>query len=294
VSAVVALAVAIGVTYMTGGFGSAAAGSILEMSSAALIKIGCHAALADLAARATVSMMQNQNPFQTAKEMASADSLKETIVTAGTAILTAGFGNGTDFIDKLQSQAARNFTRAGLSVVIQGEELGQAMRSALKSTVIGACGAYAAGKIGTAYDDKTINAFEHKLLHGGLGGAMGYILSGGKTEGFISGAGGAIIAETFAELVTEDAQTIKKQVLAEAQAEGKVLSQQELQAAYMEKVQLKADWGKMAGAIAALAAGQNVPIAIATATNAVEHNYLTSVRCKAAKRVVRYKLLKRL
>ena len=62
----------------------------------------------------------------------------------------------------------------------------------------GTVGAVGAGAIGCAYSKGLIDALSHKVIHAGVGALSGDIVSG--KDGAISGAMGAIVSETYADM----------------------------------------------------------------------------------------------
>ena len=121
--------------------------------------------------------------------------------------------------------------------------------------------------------------FNNKFIHnratdyGVLGAAMGATLSKDRFEGALSGATGAIMAEIITDATMDDAKTIRAKIDRDAEVRGVTLTDKERDQAYWRVVQNKSDWGRMTAAVTALATGQDVNIAIATAGNAVENNF---------------------
>ena len=61
------------------------------------------------------------------------------------------------------------------------------------------CWSIAAEHIGAAYHNGDVNPLLHKLLHGAVGGASGFVMKG--KDGALSGASSAVVAETLADMI---------------------------------------------------------------------------------------------
>ena len=159
--------------------------------------------------QAVMGLARGQTPDEVAQELVSTDSMKSLAVDMIMASLVGGSGaepGSLNLLQHLEVQALRSFLRGSLHVIIQGDDPRTAMQGALKSTVTGAFGAYLAGEIGKAYRGGygTIDPLTHKILHGLLGGGLGAIISDNPTQGALSGAIGAMVAETVADMMTEE------------------------------------------------------------------------------------------
>jgi hypothetical protein len=218
---------------------------------------------------------QEGNLGRVLKGMGSKESLK----SLGTDVLAAALvGNGgssgksLSLLQQFQLQGLRSFVRAGLDVTIRGQDGKKALRQALKNTVTSALGAHLAGKIGQMYrgENPSLDYAGHKVMHGFLGGALGAISSEGKLEGIIAGAGAAVMAEVMMEAMMPDPQATVIKMRDKAHQEGRIFDPDE----FKELLKHQADIAKLAVALSAFALDQDVNVAVNTATNAIENNWV--------------------
>ncbi|HQZ88331.1 MAG TPA: hypothetical protein PLL67_06230, partial [Gammaproteobacteria bacterium] len=164
----------------------------------------------------------------------------------------------------LQYNVARASVNVALNMSINRQSPGDALKAGLTDAAVGTAAGAVAQKIGGLRQEGRIGYASHKLLHAALGAVGGAILAGPK--GAVAGAIGAAVAEIGAEAVPE---------------EPKINSEAE-QKRYQEERSRAANIGKLAGATTTLLMHQDVGTAVATATYAVENNFLTSSRRPAS------------
>ena len=117
----------------------------------------------------------------------------------------------------------------------------------------------------------------HKFFHGLLGGATGYLMAGEK--GITPGAAGAIVGELVAEGLSEDVFM----AIDRLQHEQPDRSIEDCLKIYQKEILCHAEWGKLAAALTALLTKQDVEIAIKTASNAVDNNFVQGIPYAVAK-----------
>jgi uncharacterized membrane protein YeaQ/YmgE (transglycosylase-associated protein family) len=161
----------------------------------------------------------------------------------------------------------------------------------VKGCMAGVIGAVVANQLSEASDQDSaepLNPVIHKLLHGGLGAGTGAIIDGER--GAKAGAIGAFVAETVANLLTEDRGAIYQRVQEKAEAQGvDPTDTDRLSGFIMDEVSSTLYIARLSGAIAALLTHQDVSAAEVAATNAVENNFLPGV---VAGGLMAYKLYK--
>ena len=142
----------------------------------------------------------------------------------------------------------------------------------VKNVAINTAASYASHQIGQAYGkaDKPLSYGEHKLLHGAVGGAAGWLINP-TTQGLVAGAGGAIAAEMMAEEVIKP-EEIARQVWEEAQNAGITLSEETFIYQVQDKLQSQIDQLRLGVGALACATGQDVSTALITSGIALENN----------------------
>ena len=138
---------------------------------------------------------------------------------------------------------------------LNGENPSDLLRDSWKHIAVDTAGGFLAGKIGDWYGNGDLNFITHKLAHTALGAGIGLIQGD-----IVSGAMGALLAETIADLAQEDVQTVAKRVHEKAKEQNVEFGSK----AYHELVQKEAlttvNFSKIATATALALSGQNVHI----------------------------------
>lgn len=127
-----------------------------------------------------------------------------------------------------------------------------------------------------------MDSVTHKVAHGALGAVTGAVLSKDWKHGAISGAIGGVVSEVVSETLSGDvAEKALARTLEEAEETGQPATKERYDQLVIDEARKRADLGKIASAVTTLAAGQDVDVAVKTATNAVENNFLGSVAIHA-------------
>lgn len=254
------------------------------------IGVGVPGAMATVGAKAVttqtlVGLVNHQgNPLEALKDLTSGDSLRSLATTILSAGLTRGICNvlelPTDIgvektpLEHIEVAAIRATVNGALNTVILGKDIDDVLKDVAIDTVVDSVGAIGAQQISKWYRKHDLNTFTHKVAHAFLGGATGALLSDDPLQGAMSGALGAVVAETFVELTTKSAEDLSLEILKEELSQGRHPSKEDLKQRMQEQLQYKSDLGRLSATVAAIAADQDVAIASRTAANAVENNYL--------------------
>ena len=316
-AAVVALAVSIctagagsalgGMITTAGGLTTtSAAGVVTLTTTGTVVSSMTAAAFTSVCSQAALALLSNEgNVLKAAKSLASSDTLKSMGISVMTAGLTAGIGDklgietsasklaaitkvdmSAGITAHLRANLLKGAISGGMGIALGGENLDEALMQGLRGLAAGVIGGVGANKLGEAYNINTqdIDAVSHKLLHAFLGGVTGGILAKDIAKGALAGAIGALVAETVADLLAPDKPSLIKKIEAARKAKGSDLSYQEVESLsrpeldiYANKADIAADLSKIIAATSALLTKQDVNIAIGTATNAIENNFLPAV-----------------
>jgi hypothetical protein len=233
--------------------------------------------------RALKAMEKKDIVLSVARSMATAGLTKELGDVIG---VKSGFELGKNgkileraFGDYAKAAVLNSAVNTMMSVVIDGQDVGDALRHGAVSAAINTAASWGAGKIGGMYI-KAIDPVVHKALHAGLGAASGAtaaaILGGDVRMAALSGATGAFIAETLADVMKPDEKTEVKSAL------DKKMSAKEFERSFMEKAQSTTKWANFAAAVAAFGMGQDVGVAYGAAHNATANNNVMCLAIAAA------------
>lgn len=251
-----AVGVGEGVVLTTGAVVTTATGATIS----AAVGAATAAAITTLATQAAIALLNNKGDVAAAlKELGSNENIKALVtamITAGvlqglgTAFnLPVGAGTSTTLLEKLQTNLINGVASSLITTAINGGNLEDALRNAIKNAVIAALAAQTAGVIGDLKmgDNPSLNLFTGTLAHAILGCVVGSATVGNST-GCAPGAGGAVVGELSAEWY------------------GKTFGGNAADAA---------TFAKLTTAIAGLVGGANaMTIAGITSANAVTNNYL--------------------
>jgi len=241
-AAVIALAIAIA-TQGTG------ASLVSGLTANATIGAMSSAGFTSLVTQASISLINNQGDIsKVLKDLGSQENLKSLATSVASAGMVQGFSGhlglpeqAKGFVQHLQKNVVSSGTSAGLGILINRQDVRDALLQAAKGIAVNTIAGWGANQIKEARTPGAIGSLIHKVEHGLLGAGMGALLS----KDPLSGAMGAMIAEIVAEASLD--------VLGSQKAAG---------------------FGRLSAASAALFSGQDVDTALATATNAVENNFL--------------------
>ncbi len=192
---------------------TAAGTTVMATAGGTAFAAATAAAVTTLATQATIALINSQGDIGAAlQEMASEQNLKvlaTSVITAGLvqglgsafnlpSITGAGAGTNSSLIDKLQVNLINSTAGALVSSAINGGNLEDNLKAALKNAIIASIAAQGAGLIGDAKFDGTLDTYSGTLAHAILGCAMGSA-STGNSSGCTAGAGGAVIGDLSAE-----------------------------------------------------------------------------------------------
>lgn len=137
--------------------------------------------------------------------------------------------------------------------------------------------AWGAGKIGSMYRVKAVDPVVHKALHSILAtstnAAAAAILGNDVRMAALSGATGAFLAETLADVMKPDEKAEVKSAIE------KKMNPKEFEDAFMAKAQASTQWANFVATVAAFGLGQDAGIAYGAAHNATANN---NMMCLAA------------
>ena len=297
-SAALAVVVVIAITICTYGtgtaLGAAAAAATVGATSAtatAVITAVTAAAFTSICAQAALALLSNEgNIIKAAESLASTRTLEMIGIAMITAGATAGLSSALNVPAATQAtsigdHAARQGIQTGVyttSTLIQGAKPEDALKQGLKAGAIGLVSSVAAMEIGEAYRHNDVDFIGHKFLHALLGGATGAALGEKPLEGAAAGAFGAVTAEMIGELVLMNAQNIAGEVadkvVEDLNEKNMPVTNDAIKKAVSDEVARKTDIIKLLTSGAALLLGQDVNIAVFTATTALDNN-LTKMAC---------------
>lgn len=185
------------ITFLGGGLGASMAGA------------GASAGFQTLLTQAGISLANNQgNIGKTLKDLGSSTSILGLVTAAGTAGLTYGLSKqlgvsqaGTSIGDHLQRSAVQTGVSTGFSIIIQDQNLGDALLQGIINVAANTAGGLGANSIGDLRDKGSIDGITHKALHGLLGAVLG---AASNLEDPGKGALGGAIGAASGELVAEN------------------------------------------------------------------------------------------
>jgi hypothetical protein len=296
-AAVISIAVAIatggagGIATQFGSYITQASAAVAGTTTASVISGMSSAMMTTLCAQSAVALVASKGDiFKAAESILSVSTLKNLAFSMATAGLTQGFGGalgveldvssfGSDVMKHMQYQALQ--AGVGLSLdLVSGQELDEALLNRLKSAATNTLSGMAANVIGGEFKTEKIDTVTHKLLHAIVGGASGAFLSKDVGSGIVSGALGALIAETMTDLLYSEGQVNEKVKKAESE-KGRTLTKEEFAAEYVTaewNVKKETyDWSRLTAATAVMLSGYDVNVADLTATNALDHNFLAVI-----------------
>jgi filamentous hemagglutinin len=237
--------------------GTAAGTATGAASVSAAAYAGTIGGMSALTSQASVSLINNQGDIgKTLRDIGSSETIKSVLVSAATAGAIAGLSNAagvagkfSDF--KLVDQAKKVVITVGATAtvdsIINGTDLGKNLVSSLKTTLVSAVGSNAAGLIGERLD-----GISAAVAHAALGCAEGAVGGGGCTGGAIGAVAGELIAK---EQLSKSSTELYQDAFAD-----NILTPEEQRALINGldvATQSAIDTAKLAGALAALAAGED-------------------------------------
>ena len=275
--------VALGIGLATQGMGfkalapllkSITAATGMQLSAAGIAMV--NAGFTTLCSSAGTSFLKTGSPIQALEQLVSPAQLKALAFNMASAGLCSQLGDMFKINMKpelkslsahVQEHALRSTVDTLMNIAINHAPVDAALSDACKHIPLKAVAAYAANQICTTYRD----TIAQKTAHAMVGGLSGFAMDTWP-KGFISGAVGALTAQTVGDVLLSDARAISHAAIAQLQAEGQPLTLENIQQAILEQVQVKTNIAKIAAGGVAAVAGQNPAIAIASATNAIDND----------------------
>jgi hypothetical protein len=259
--------------------------SHLITTTGAFISGMTQAAFTNLCAQSAMALVNAKGDLGKAgKGLWNVQTSRSLLLSSITGGLTQGLSHhmridlGTvdkNFSDHLKAQALQAGVETGVNIAA-GHNVRDPMEMCLRSIVAATIGAWGANQIGLAYNPNLSGGFNpvtHKLAHGLLGAAVGGMLGGKGCV--VSGALGAMMAETFACLMLDDPIQAKEQEL------GRTLTYAEYESlftrtfeAHKKNIEDIAKLAKIMNVMSAWALGLNVDVAHFSGSNAVDHNFV--------------------
>ncbi len=251
---------------------TAATGMQLSAAGIAMVNAG----ISTVCSSAATSFLRTGDPINTVAQLASPAQLKSVAFSMASAGLCSQLGDMLNvnmkpelksLVSHVKEQALRGTVDALLNVAINDAPVDKALGDACKQIPLKAVAAYAANKICTAY----MNTISQKAAQTVVGGLSGFAMDN-SSRGFVSGAVGALTAETIGDLLIADAKEISIIAALRLKAAGKPLSIENMQQAIQEEVRYKMNFAKIAASGIAALAKQNPSIALSTASNALDND----------------------
>ncbi|MBS0185644.1 MAG: DUF637 domain-containing protein [Proteobacteria bacterium] len=281
----IAAIVSLAVSFVTANPGASLAASMGFKGATLSAVVGSamvQGAFTGICSQASLSLLANGgNPKETLRDLTSRSQILNLATTVIGAGLTAGvaheMGINTlpgekSFGEHLQASALRSTVTGALNVVVQKEDFKDAFITALKSTAVHTIGGYGANKI-SAFKENLGPVF-HKMAHGILGAVTGRMID---KDGALGGALGAAIAEIIACNLAPSTEDLTEDIRNETKRDGKSLTDHEIQEKINDHYRSLSFASRLGASLVTLLAGENVPVALETATTAVENNFLTNL-----------------
>ena len=239
------------------------------------VQSAIQAGLNTLVQQASVLLINNQGDILATLEQIGS---VETLTSLGASMLTAGLTTGlteaaglggelpstAPLGDRLAEDIGEGLIAAGVdtgvSTIVEGQELGDALLDSLRTEAAGVLGENVAQEIGAAVASGDLDTAGQLIAHGALGCATGAIAAGDCA----SGAAGAVIGEATALIYKEQIEGWL------SDAEAFELDQFLDQAGEMQ--QAGVDLAKLISGLLVGVAGGDVDVAAGAGANAAEHN----------------------
>lgn len=289
-SSLITLIVAIG----TQGTGASIAQTLFSVSGPSQMAMW-NAGVTAVCQKAAISLVSNQGNIKGVfEDLTSTEFLKSFVTTVCTAGLSDGMidkcglsKNSKGFLDRFKVAALKASIRTTFASTLYGDDFAKTLRDGIIQAGVDSLGGVLANHIAAAlpHREEIMDITIHKLLHGVLGAGLGAITNEDRKSGAFSGALGAIVAETVAEIITDSPSCIEEKIRLQAEKEGEDLTSQQLKERckvylegieYQEYLTTRKNISLVAAASAALLVGADVNIATDGAYNALENNFLSS------------------
>jgi hypothetical protein len=263
---------AFAIAVATKGMGAGLLGVATEGTIAAAVNAGFSA----VCASAGTSLLRTGDPLQTVKQTFSSTQLKSIAISMASAGVCDKLGGMLDinmlpeiksFTEHVSEHALRSTIDTLLNVAINHTSVDKALGEAVKEIPLKAAASYAANQICMNCTD----VISRKATHTALGGLSGFAMEHNR-DGFVSGAIGALTAETVGDILISDVHTFAKNAHEKLIKAGKPLTQENIDNAIAAEVQAKTNLAKLAAGTAAVLTKQNPSIALATGSNVIDND----------------------
>lgn len=271
--------VSLGVSLMTGGAASPLAGLVGEGLFGTMLTAGFSGLCSQAASAALVNEGKLKRAF---KDLGSKQFLRSLGITMASAGLMRELGGRlqlpsrpTTFEGFVHYNALRSGVAIGLNTTLGGQDVRHALEQGGLSFAANVLQSWAAYQTGQRYRTGQIGYAGHKLEHflEGLGAAA--IVSKGNVRAMLIGGGAAALSEMFAESLLPNPARLPEQLQRESiRREGRLLLGQDLQDAVQGRIESIADMARMLTATTVFLAGQDIDLAMRTADNALDNNWV--------------------
>ncbi len=276
---VVALAVALatqgaGVGCLSSLLNSVTAATGMQLSAVGVAMV--NAGFSTVCSSLTTSLLKTGDLVGSIEQMTSPCQLKSLAFNMASAGLCSQLGTMLNvnmqpglksLAGHVQEQTLHSTVDSLLNIALNKEPVDKALGNTCKQIPLKAAAAYASNKICTSYMD----AISAKAAHTAIGGFSGFVQDH-SSKGFVSGAVGALTAQTIGDLLVSDAQEISLIAIERLKATQKPLTIETIQQAIEEEVRCKMNYAKIATAGIAALAKQNPSIAMSSAINVLEND----------------------
>jgi hypothetical protein len=274
-SALIALAITVG----TGGSGSLLATGLGLGGNTLVIGAG-QALVTGTATQLTLGTLNND--FDPLKGIQTVFS-KEGSLSLATSIVSSGImgsmgitapGYNASMTDITRYVGTKTLVSSGVNLAFNNNSLEETLRKGGINFVTDIVGVMGANYLGELYQNGkgSIDFATHKILHGVLGAGLG-TLKGDP----LAGALGAMVAETVADLISDDVEEIAARVHEKAESQDIEFGSQAHKELIEKEVQTTVNWSKVGAILAVSLAKRDIDVGVDVATNALENNFLPMV-----------------
>ena len=276
--------IAIGIVLVTQGMGAELLGPLLKGVGMQLTTTGAamvNAGFTTICSSTSTSFLRTGDPIAAITQLASGDQLKALVFNMASAGLCAQLGDmlkinmkpeAKSLINHVKEQTLRTTVDTLLNVALNDVPLDKALGIGSVQIPLRALAAYASNQISGLYLDKIARGAAQAIIGGIAGLAVDPSTShGAGLRGFVSGAVGALTAETLGNFLLDDAKEISRCATERLRSTGKkhpVTVQQAIE----KEVRYRSNLVKILTASVATVAKQNVPAAMAGANNVVDND----------------------
>jgi hypothetical protein len=273
-AAVVALAVTIATNGAASHLGAMMASGMTGVT-ATVVSGMTATAFTSVCSQAALALLANEGDLgKAAKSLASTASLKSLLADVVTTGLVGSGGSqaGLSFSQRLVANSVRSTVRAGVSSAIENRNIGELLKDGGINALVDSISGSLAQCIGEAAG--SLHPVEHKVLHFGLGAAIGAAKDRDNplTSALIAGTA-AMMAEVVGETLV-DREQLQIEVLKKMDREGRPITFESFNSAYQQQLRPYIDVTRLVVASAIAGMGHDPSVAITAATNALENNFV--------------------